>query len=191
MMDTYRQLLSAFNLNKYICLVVFFTDKDAASKFLKKAIGFFNVFTVLQVSWMIELYYLGLNSVIHFFEFLINHNATGFNIPISPLIIEYNTIVLKYFSDYSMTVIIICIALFVCAFSFSFVKYIPILSDYNLLLQYVDYGFYCSGWLFLIWFTYKLFCINFAIYLLAPPIISLLAWASKKGIAKLEDKLPF
>lgn len=127
-----------------------------------------NLYTILQVIWLIEMYYLGINSI---YGILVKSN-TAYQFKIPSLILKYNELVLKYFNEFSDFILFLSVALLICGFSIIFIRFIPKLSDYNLLYQYSGYGFTAGIWLLLIYATYKLYA-SISIFFLVTPILVL------------------
>ncbi len=127
--------------------------KENAKNVVSGGIKNLNLFTILQVAWLIELYYLGANSILEF----VTNNSGGINIKVPTEIEEYNTLILGYFKEWSMFILFLIISMFICGISFLFLTAIPKLKNYNIIRVYSSYGLYAAGWLGLIFFTYYLY----------------------------------
>ena len=124
------------------------------------------IFTVFQVAWLIEIYYLAIN-------ILFNYYTSKNNILKLPYIIKrYNNIILSYFKEYYLFIGALAIGLILCGCIFTSIKYIRVLYKCKYIKIYCYYGIYYGIWLLLIWITYALYLIsNFTILIL--PIIAL------------------
>ncbi|WP_373205842.1 hypothetical protein [Clostridium tertium] len=126
-----------------------------------------NLFTILQVALLFELYYLGANSILKF----INDNNNGkIVVKIPPEIEQYNTLILGYFEKWNSFVLFLIISMFICGISFIFLTKIPKIKNYNIISVYSGYGLYASGWLIIIYITYILYN-NIGIFFLITPIV--------------------
>lgn len=126
-----------------------------------------NLYTILQALWLTEMYYLGVNSVYN----IANERIIINKIKVPSLILKYNDLILNYFKDFSDFVMFLSIALFICGLSIIFIRFIPKLSDYNLLYCYSDYGFTSGMWLFLIYGTYELYSFIGIFFLITPILV--------------------
>lgn len=154
---------------------------DTSKEFIKNTIKGLNIFTVFQVIWLIEIYYLGLNS-------LLNNETIkqAFQITKLPVLAEqYNNVILGYFNEWNNFVLILSAGVFICGFVFSVIKTIPWLSDYNIIYMYCSQGGYIGGWLFLIYLSYIAYLKLGILYLLIPIIIAIIT----AMINKIRDKL--
>lgn len=144
-----------------------------------------NLYTILQVAWLIELYYLGINSIYNL--------ARKYNIiperKIPSLALEYNKIILGYFNDWSYFIIFIAITISICGLSILFVRFIPKISEYNLLYWYSSYGVTLGGWLILIFFTYKLYLYTNISFMLTPILAFMLLEVCKFLLKIVKEKL--
>ncbi|MBY6836266.1 hypothetical protein [Clostridium botulinum] len=154
---------------------------DTGKEFVKNTIKGLNIFTVFHVVWLIEIYYLGLNS-------LLNNETIkqAFEIVKLPVLVErYNNLILGYFKEWNYFIFLLSAGLFICGFAFSFIKTIPGLSYYNIIYRYCSQGGYISGWLFLIYLSYIAYLNLGTLCLLIPMLIAIF----NEVVKKIRNKL--
>lgn len=113
-----------------------------------KIIEKFNVFKTVQLVFILELYYLGMNSL---FNVAINK---GIVVKIPSIVIKYNNLVLNYFKEWNGFVLLLSIGLIICGVFFCFLNIIPIIKNYIIIIQYSSSGIFIGLWLLFICFTY-------------------------------------
>ncbi|KNZ68289.1 hypothetical protein Tfer_3156 [Thermincola ferriacetica] len=131
-------------------------------KSLIKSVKMLNLFTVPQAIWLIELYYLMLNSFLLFLK-----SISGLDNIISHFpkqIFHFNSLILGYFQDWSSFVFFLSVGLFLSGIIISMVTTFPYISNYKMVIIYSGYGVTASIWLFLIWLTYKVFNYSYTLY---------------------------
>ena len=148
---------------------------SSMKKYFKNGAKKLNLYTMLQVMWILELYYLGANEI---YEFLVENPQIikGFNIDTICLpkeIAIYNNLIKEYFSSWSSFVIFFAIAMIICGVCFTFIRLIPVLRDYRLIYVYSSYGAVVGTWLILIYFTYYLYLKIGIIFMIIPIFISM------------------
>lgn len=131
------------------------SDAHPIDTYLEKRIRLFNIYTLPQVAWIIELYYLMLNSL------LVNASALGikevsiYSFP--PQVNEYNLLIHQYLMQWAVFIQFLALGLLVSGFIISLVRAIPVLSDYKVISIYSKYGITSCMWFFLLGFTYNLY----------------------------------
>lgn len=125
-----------------------------------------DLFTVFHAAWLIEMYYLGVNSLVNVF---ISHDPNTVQL-IPKIVSEYNETILNYFKNYSGFVFMMALAIFVCGAANFWVKFIPFFDKYKLISIYAGYGITCGIWMFVIYITYILY-ISISIGFLMTPIL--------------------
>lgn len=143
-----------------------------------------NLFTALQALWLLEIYYLGINSI---FSFVLSSDQ-DFIKQIPEIVLEYNKAILTYFEDYSELIMFISIAVFTCGIAYAFISILPIFGKYILINTYSGYGISCGGWLFTIYGTYELYLRLGIGVLLTPVIVFMILEAIKRIMKYAEDK---
>lgn len=154
---------------------------DTGKELVKNTLKGLNIFTVFQVAWLIEIYYLGLNS-------LLNNEIIRQAFPIMKLPVlaeQYNNMILGYFKEWNNFVMLLSVGVFICGFAFSLIKAIPGISDYNIIYMYSSQGGYIGGWLFLIYLSYIAY-LNLGVFCLLIPAIMT---AINDIIEKIKNKL--
>lgn len=153
---------------------------------LKKTI---NAFSVFQFLWLVEIYFLGLSNVINYFRnratFLKSKElrdciASG----ITPIMIEYNDIILNYFTAYAKSAFLLGIYLLIAGCFFSCLKY-SLLEKYLHIFRYCDYGIYAGQWLILIYASYWL-SQRLGLWFIIVPALALSA--IHKGVEVLKER---
>lgn len=143
-----------------------------------------NLFTIFHAVWLIEMYYLGINVL--FNEAMRLDQEISKKVPV--IVLQYNEVILSYFTGYNEFVVMISAAIFICGITIFFVKYIPMVGKYKLIDMYSGYGITCSFWLAIIYGTYKLY-INIKLKFLFTPILVFVILELVKKIGKyIEEK---
>lgn len=155
---------------------------EGFKKYLNRGIKKLNLHTIFQVIWMLELYYLGANSI---YEFATNNieikKLLNNHIIALPKEIEmYNNIIKDYFASWSGFVIFFAIAMIFCGLCFGFIRIIPRLSDYMLIYRYSVYGIEAGGWLICIYVTYLAYLKFSVFFILIPMFVSIGIMAIEK-----------
>lgn len=154
---------------------------DTGKEVVKNTLKGLNIFTIFHVVWLIEIYYLGLNSLLN--NGVIKKELQIIDLPV--LAEQYNNIILRYFKEWNSFIFLLAVGLLICGFAFSLIKIIPGISDYIIIYRYCSIGGYISGWLFLIYFSYIAY-LNLGVFCLLIPAIM----AGINGIIeKIKDKL--
>lgn len=150
---------------------------------VKSIIEKLNLFTLLQVIWLIEIYYLGINVSINILGGL---KVFDFKIPAQ--VIYYNEKILGYLDNYKSLVSVLVVAFFMCGVAGVFVRRIEILSKNKLINIYADFGVYCGIWLAIIWATYSAYEVTGYYFLTLPAIIWGIFEIKEKAIEWLNNK---
>lgn len=152
---------------------------DSSSGIIEKGINILkklNMFTVFQVGWLIEIYYLGLNALLN--SEVAKEMFPDFELPY--IAEKYNSLILDYFSKWENFIFVLAIGMFVCGFTFCILKAIPGISNYNIINMYSEYGGYAGAWLMLIYASYWLYSKLGALSLFVPMVIYLIIEGLKK-----------
>jgi len=142
-----------------------------------------NLFIALQILWLIELYYLGINVALNILK-----NLMGLNFEIPIQIIGYNNNILGYLNNYKSLGFALAIAFFICGFFGEFIRNISVLSKYKLINMYADFGIYCGTWLLLIYYTYCVYEFSRNWFIVIPVIIWGIIEIKEKVVRWLNDK---
>lgn len=145
---------------------------NSMEKYLKSGAKKLNLYTILQVMWILELYYLGANAI---YEFLvvnpqIKEQFNFYTVELPKEIEMYNNIIKEYFSSWSSFIIFFAVAMIICGVFFTFIRLIPRLGDYRLIYRYSSYGMVAGWWLILIYLTYYLY-LNIGIFFMTLPMV--------------------
>lgn len=95
-----------------------------------------NPFIVLQVLWIIEIYYLGLNAIMN--SQILKEIIPGFKLP--SLVQQYNCLILNWFNEWEEFVLFLAIGMLICGFMFAIIRGIPSMSQYKIINSYCVYG---------------------------------------------------
>lgn len=157
--------------------------------FFNKQIKNINLFTVFQVIWVIEVYYLMINSLLNLMRFL--QTSTLYNIlnEIPDKALEYNNLIIQYFDEWSFFAILLGIACFISGGIIGGIKYLPKIGDYTIIKVYADYGLYSGGWLLLIGSTYLLYNLNSKIFFLSFILMMIVVITLSKVIKDMREWL--
>lgn len=113
-----------------------------------KMIEKFNVFKTVQLVFILELYYLGMNSLLN----IAINEGIAVNIP--SVVTRYNNLVLNYFKEWNGFVLLLSIGLIICGVFLNFLNITPIIKHYMIIIQYSSSGIFIGLWLLFIYFTY-------------------------------------
>lgn len=113
--------------------------KKNIHSFGDKLLESLNFFTIWQAVFLIEMYYLSINSI---YNVVSGSAENSLEIPVS--IIEYNQIILKYLANYEGIISYMAFNMFVCGVCMHFLKHIPKIRGYRLVITYSDYGIRCG-----------------------------------------------
>lgn len=143
-----------------------------------------NLFTIFHAVWLIEMYYLGVNTLFNYAIYL--DPGVPKKIPI--IVLKYNEVILAYFTEYYEFVYLVALGVFICGICIAIVKVLPVFGKYRLIKMYSDYGVYSGLWLFIIFVTYKMY-IAFKIgFLFSPMLVFIFVELLKKFNNYLEEK---
>ena len=167
------------------------TVNNCMKKYFKNGTKKLNLYTILQVMWMIELYYLGTNAI---YEFLVENPKINKDFNIATIYLPkeietYNNLIKEYFSSWSSFVIFFAIAMIICGICFAFIRLIPVLGDYRLIYSYSSYGIVVGGWLILIYCTYYLY-LNIGILFMTLPIFISMGVIAIENLKKYLKRSP-
>lgn len=143
--------------------------KKAGEELIKKL----NLFKIVQTIFVIELYYLGVNSLLNL------PMVKSILVPVE--IYKYNNIILGYFKEWNGIIGLIAVGLIIYGFAVIFLNFTPILKKYEIIQVYGDSGIFIGGWLILICITYKAYLYLNVWFILYVPLL----WIVLNGIRKL------
>lgn len=156
---------------------------NITNEFMKKIIGDLNKFTLLQLVWIISIYYFVLNSIC---KYLSKLDETT-KLPNIDFILKYNKQVLKFLNDYEYTWIILTILLFYTAIIVVLVS-CTIFENYTFIRTCSIYGGDLSAWSTIIYITYKLYMCTGIYYSIILILISYTVYWSKEHKQRFFDK---
>lgn len=165
-------------------------DDSIEKSVQEKSLGFvkkFNLFNIWPATWMLLMYYLGVNSMLE----LVLNNINGLSDLIPLNAIQYNNLIMSYLNEYAFFAFLIASGLFICGVLYAIIRNIPIISDYNIIMRYAHYGLTSGLWLFGICMTYAIYHEYGILVLIAPALIYFLIWIVKKGDKNLKRKIGF
>lgn len=149
------------------------SNRSQGIKTLKDALLNFNEYTIFQVLWLAEIYYLALNLLLGSLNFISNFLNISLQENLPPLLFYYNAKIMEQIVLYSDTVRNLSIGFFISSIAFSPFKKI-FLENYELIYKGTEYGFYAGGWMLLIWCTYEVYRICKLVYFFVPLLLMIL-----------------
>ena len=161
-------------------------SKDSREK-CKTILNKLDIYKTFQIFWLIEVYYLMANSMINIIEFVRNGDFITSSMP--KIVIEYNTLILKYFKEWSIFLAYIAVVLFISGIILKYLKVIPIISKYKIIIENCDWGIYSGLWLTLIYCTYEIFSTSCLMFCVIVPILAMYFKFMQWIALKLKDKL--
>ncbi len=163
--------------------------KKGIAEFLKGIISKVTVYTVLQIFWLLEVYYLMCNSVLNILDGLEMKSGNQSLLSIFPISVKmYNEMILRIINEWNNFILFLALILFISGIIISMTRAIPGISSYNLIYGHCTYGIYASGWLILIYGTYWAFSLSNVIFFIAIPIIAVVCGLLKKVKMKYIDR---
>lgn len=151
--------------------------KKAGEELIKKL----NLFKIVQVIFVIELYYLAFNSLLNL--------LIKINIFIPVEICKYNTMILDYFQKYKGFVGLLAFGLFIYGLTFKLLNFTPILKNYEVILIYGDSGIFIGLWLILIYITYKAYLFLNVWFIIYIPLLCITLNTIKKILKYTSDNV--
>jgi hypothetical protein len=142
-------------------------------KFLEERLKLLNPYILPQMIWLVELYYLLLNSIYNLGLKLLPEVIPTLHIPKE--ITKYNTLILNYFDDWHNFSILLGVGFLLAGFIMWFVTHLPIVGDYRKIFSNATYGLHVFHWFLLIGITYKLYIILKLFFPLVPVICLILS----------------
>ncbi|AZV58939.1 hypothetical protein [Clostridium sp. AWRP] len=145
---------------------------------IKEGLKKLNIYKLIYLLWIIEMYYLIANSI----DYFIVNIANGFGInkvfSLPQVAINYNQMVLDKINIWSIVILYLGIVLFFSGIIMSLLKAVPIIKDIDIFIKYsgcglsLGFGFiliYIIYWIFK--FSHLLFIALILIIVIAPKII--------------------
>ncbi|GAV23291.1 hypothetical protein [Carboxydothermus pertinax] len=127
--------------------------------YIKNFVFKLNEYTLLQLLWVIAIYYFVLNSI---FDFVIKIDNTAFTQSNLDRILEYNKTILNFLQEYEIAWIDLTVLTFLASMIVVLVAY-TLFKDYMFIRIFSIYGGVVSMWSLVIYATYKLY-IFFGLY---------------------------
>ncbi|GAV24217.1 hypothetical protein ciss_01500 [Carboxydothermus islandicus] len=145
--------------------------------YIKNFVSKLNEYTLLQLLWVIAIYYFVLNSI---FDFVIKIDNTAFTQSNLDRILEYNKTILNFLQDYEIAWIDLTVLTFLASMIVVLVAY-TLFKDYIFIRIFSIYGGVVSMWSLIIYATYKLY-IFFGLYygIVLFFILLIVLWINKK-----------
>lgn len=129
--------------------------KNGIKGYVTERIKLLNPFTLPQLIWMVELYYLMLNSLLLIIEKEPNIKTIISGFPKE--FFMYNKLINQYLLEWSTPVAFLGVGLLFSGIIISMVNKFPYVSDFKIVNTYSNYGVSACVWMILIWLTYRLF----------------------------------
>ena len=163
--------------------------QSATTNIIRKIIEKLNIYNLLQVIWLIEIYYLVINSINEKVQEILRSDQTLPKLDYVPSQVrQYNAMILNYMDKWNEFILFLSIVLIFSALIISFVKGITRLSDYKIIKSHCDYGLYSGVWLMLIYFTYRIFVYSEVILIISIPSIALLFYLKDNVKEKINSR---
>ncbi|MGF7401179.1 MULTISPECIES: hypothetical protein [Clostridia] len=145
--------------------------------YIKNTFSKLNQYTILQLLWVIAIYYFVLNSLLDFASTI---DDMTFNITSIKEILEYNQSILDFLQKYEIVWIELTILIFFASIIVILVTHI-IFEDYIFIRSCSRYGGNLSLWSLMIYGTYKLYIFTGSYYGIVLFAISAVAhWVKEK-----------
>jgi len=145
--------------------------------YIKNTFSKLNQYTLLQLLWVIAIYYFVLNSLLNF---VLTIDDVTFNMPSINRILEYNQSILDSLQKYEIIWIGLTILLFFASIIVILVTHI-IFEDYMFIRSCSRYGGDLSVWSLIIYGTYKLYIFTGSYYGIVLFAISVVVhWVKEK-----------
>ncbi len=150
-------------------------------KWSEEIIKKFDIFVAVQLALILEVYYLGINSLLNI--------AINVEIPINipSMVSRYNNLIFNYFKEWNSFVLLLSIGLVICGICFGSLNKMPILKNYKIIIRYGDSGFYIGAWMFLIYITYILYLRLNYFFILCVPLICLILNGIKRLLQYIKE----
>lgn len=146
--------------------------------FFEKMLSKSNTCKILQIFWIIELYFLMANSLNDIISKSSNSKSLLNYFPIQ--VDKYNNIILNYMNEWNLFILFLALILLLSSIFIMWVKFIPKISDYDIIKIYSAYGVYAFIWLILIFVTYRIFYFNKTIFIFIIPFVAVLLNLNKR-----------
>lgn len=146
--------------------------------FFQKMLSKSNTCKILQIFWIIELYFLMANSLNDIISKSSNSKSLLNYFPIQ--VNKYNNIILNYMNEWNLFILFLALILLLSSIFIIWVKFIPKISDYDIIKIYSAYGVYAFIWLILIFVTYRIFYFNKTIFIFIIPFVAVLLNLNKR-----------
>lgn len=156
---------------------------ETIENFAKSVIEKTNLFILLQIVWLVEFYVLAIFAGKTWLEDLFRANI---NPP--AVITKYSNMILEWMMEYNQYIFILAIIMLFAGLSGSCFMHIGELRKYKLIYTYSDFGLYAGIWMLLIHFTYKIYEVLNAWFLIVPFLVLLICEAIKKARDWLKTK---
>lgn len=136
--------------------------KDVLAEHFNEGKKEFTVFTIPQVVWIIELYYLFINCIYNYAQTAYVRSEFGdFVSGISKEVIQANEYIMDLFVTWMPFVNFATFSLFVSGVLISLVSIIPYVRRYSIIRLYSSYGVHTFFWFGLISLTYNLYELSY------------------------------
>jgi len=166
--------------------IIISDTQNCGKKYLKDILNKLDIYAIFQIFWLLEVYYLMANSMVNIIAIMQKDNSIISSIP--ETVVIYNNLILKYFEEWSRFISYLALILFISGFILSFVRIIPIISNYNLVRMNCEWGIYSGLWLILIYCTYEMCSKSYFLFCIIIPVLAMffefIAWLK----VKLRDK---
>lgn len=128
---------------------------DLGNKITEEKTKGINLYHLLHYVWLIELYFLMLNSLSLFITPFLEQNEITELIP--SIIHKYNADTITLLQLWSPFILFMGVGMFVSSIFVSMSKYIPFTKNSGVVLSHADAGIFFSKWLLIIALTYYVY----------------------------------
>ncbi|MFD6207331.1 hypothetical protein [Peribacillus sp. NPDC060253] len=140
-----------------------------------------NLYLIPSYLWLFLLYYLIINSLITFFEYMGDFGPIIKKIPKE--LLSYNNIIMRYLDMWVPLFGFFGLVIFIAGVIVALIQFLPYIGNYKMTIHGA-YGISLGIWFIIIWATYKSYVfLDLWFLLLLPGIICIV-----EGVKKLRDR---
>jgi hypothetical protein len=161
---------------------------DIITDIVKSIFEKLNIYKILYVFWLIEIYYFMANSIDYcIVKFMSWFGINGiFCLPQEA--INYNQIILDKIKIWAIVIFYLGIILFISGIIISLLKVIPVIGESDIFISYSDYGLFIGLELILVYGTYWIFQFSNLVFIFLIPVTVIIIKLFKKVYNSILDK---
>jgi len=130
--------------------------KDGIDDYFSNKGWRFNLFTIPQVVWLIQIHFFMLNSMLFYFNAMYGENEDIVD-QFPEEVTIYNEMIHHYLEEWIPFIGFLSVCLLVSGLLISVLSILPFVSKYGIIQTYAGYGFNSFLWFFLIYITYRIY----------------------------------